>query len=282
MDLASTTSLASERGGNRYLLLCIDVFSRYAMYEPLKDKTGAHVAAALQKLIRANTSATHPLQHLWADQGKEYVNAAVKRVLKDAGADLYHTYGPHKSAIAERFIRTLRAAINRRAMATGQSDIVAMLPGIFAEYNSRRHSTTKQAPKDVFFGSEEPAEQVDPWTRVTQQADEASLKVGDLVRISRVKGVFEKGTAANWSLELFRISEAHPAAHGDPEWYRIKDLLGEPVEGMFYRQELQPTDQDPDEALVEKVIRKRGTRSFVKWLGWPEKFSSWVQTSSIE
>ncbi|KAI0217884.1 hypothetical protein LSAT2_030345, partial [Lamellibrachia satsuma] len=61
-------------------------------------------------------------------------------------------------------------------------------------------------------------------------------RVSDRVRISKYKGKFEKGYAANWSEELFTIHEVHPS---DPPVYRLRDDLGEVLEGTFYEMELQ-------------------------------------------
>jgi hypothetical protein len=107
------------------------------------------------------------------------------------------------------------------------------------------------------------------------------LKAGDYVRISRIKGTFEKGETANWSMEIFKVKEVldtHPVT------YKIVEFDGSAIEGSFYEQELQKTEHT-DVFLVEKVIKKRTVKGkkqlFVKWLGWPEKYNAWIDDSQV-
>ena len=108
------------------------------------------------------------------------------------------------------------------------------------------------------------------------------LKVGDLVRVSRLKGTFEKGYDTNWSEELFTVSKVKMT---NPITYNIDDLAKESIEGSFYRQELLKSEVSLDSAFrIEKVIKtdKKNKRAFVKWKGWPVKFNSWVPLSELE
>ncbi len=102
------------------------------------------------------------------------------------------------------------------------------------------------------------------------------FRVGDKVRISLTKKTFEKGFTPNWSEEVFVVDKVLLTI---PVTYSLKDLLGEPITGSFYEQELQKTEQDI--FVIEKVIRKRGNKSLVKWRGYSDKFNSWVPTKSI-
>ena len=61
----------------------------------------------------------------------------------------------------------------------------------------------------------------------------------------------------------------------------IVDLQGEAVTGSFYEQELQQTTQEM--FRIEKVIRRdyKRKRALVKWLGYPDKFNSWVPMTEL-
>lgn len=64
--------------------------------------------------------------------------------------------------------------------------------------------------------------------------------------------------------------------------FTLKDHAGEPVRGHWYQEELQPIGNN--EYKVERVLKRRtaedGSRElYVKWLGWPEKFNSWIKDS---
>jgi len=102
------------------------------------------------------------------------------------------------------------------------------------------------------------------------------LKVGDKVRITRKKGVFEKGYTARCTEEVFTVSEVR---YIDPITYKIVDYNNEEIKGSFYEQELQKATQEL--LRIEKIINKKGNKSLVKWLGYPDTFNSWVDNSDL-
>ena len=67
------------------------------------------------------------------------------------------------------------------------------------------------------------------------------FKVGDKVRITKKKSIFEKGYTPRWTEEIFTVSELR---YTDPPTYKITDMNGEEIKGSFYEQELQKTEQD--------------------------------------
>ena len=104
------------------------------------------------------------------------------------------------------------------------------------------------------------------------------LRVSDRVRVSKYKGKFDKDYAANWSEEMFTMHEVHPS---DPPVYRLRDDLGEVLDGTFYKLELQKVSVPADKVYrVESVLQRRkvGRRAeaLVKWFGYPSKFNSWI------
>ena len=69
----------------------------------------------------------------------------------------------------------------------------------------------------------------------------AKYKVGDRVRISRIKGMFEKGFLPNWSEAVFTAEKVNETI---PVTYVIKDSIGEIIKSSFYQQELQGINQE--------------------------------------
>ena len=108
------------------------------------------------------------------------------------------------------------------------------------------------------------------------------FNIGDQVRISKIKRTFEKGYLPNFSKEIFTVSKQIPR---DPPVYRLKDYDGEELKGTFYEKELQNVIKPDDVYEVEKILKKRGrgrnVQYLVKWLGYPNKFNSWVSASEI-
>ena len=106
--------------------------------------------------------------------------------------------------------------------------------------------------------------------------DKPKFSVGDKVRITKKKSNFEKGYTPRWTEEVFTASQIQ---YTDPPTYKISDNNGEEIQGTFYEQEMQKTDQQI--FRIEKVIRKLKKKSFVKWYGYPESFNSWVDNKEL-
>ena len=102
------------------------------------------------------------------------------------------------------------------------------------------------------------------------------FKVGDHVRISKYKNIFAKGYTPNWSEEVFVIKEVKNTV---PWTYVINDLNGEEIIGTFYEKELQKTNQQT--FRIEKVIKRKGNKLYVKWKGYDNSFNSWIDKKML-
>ncbi|XP_050522074.1 uncharacterized protein LOC126894823 [Daktulosphaira vitifoliae] len=103
------------------------------------------------------------------------------------------------------------------------------------------------------------------------------FRVGNKVRISVHKSVFDKGYLPNWSTELFTVVKVRQTV---PPTYYLEDYQGNPIRGLFYTEELNKTSY-PDMYLVERVLRTRGDQCFVKWLGFSPEHNSWIPKTNI-
>ena len=103
------------------------------------------------------------------------------------------------------------------------------------------------------------------------------FEIGEKVRVSKIKGLFEKGYLPNWSEEMFIVRRRLPL---NVPAYELKDLKNEKIEGLWYEQELQKVVQD--KYWIEKIIKRGKTKSFIKWYGYSEKFNTWVNNKEIK
>ena len=98
------------------------------------------------------------------------------------------------------------------------------------------------------------------------------FKIGDIVRISKYKNIFAEGYTLNWSDEVFVIKTVKNTV----SWtYVISDLKGGEIVGTFYRKEMQKK-KNQKEFRVEKVIKRKGDKLYVKWKGYDKSFNSWI------
>jgi len=85
-----------------------------------------------------------------------------------------------------------------------------------------------------------------------------------------INKTFEKGYRPRWTEEVFAVSAVQ---YTDPPTYKIADLNNEEIQGTFYGEQLQKTSQEI--FRIEKVIKRKGNRSLVKRVGYPDSFNSW-------
>ena len=98
------------------------------------------------------------------------------------------------------------------------------------------------------------------------------FQVGDRVRISKVKRMFEKSYRPDFTEDMFTVCQRF--ARQVPV-YKLKDDAGEILDATFYEGELQKVIKNDDVYRVEKVLRKRKRKGvveyFVEWKGYPDK-----------
>ena len=102
------------------------------------------------------------------------------------------------------------------------------------------------------------------------------FKVGDQVIISKYKNIFAKSYSSNCSEEVFVIKRIKNTI---PWTYVINDLNGEKIIGSFYEKELRKTNQK--EFRIEKVIKRKRNKLYVKWKGYNNSFDSWIDKKDL-
>ena len=132
--------------GFRFLLCVIDFFSKYAWVVPLKDKKGASIVNAFQKILKESDRKPNKI---WVDKGSEFYNSSFKKWLKDNDIEMYSIHNEGKSVVAERFIRTLKNKIYKYMTAISKNVYIDKLDDIVNEYNNTYHRTIKMKPVDV-------------------------------------------------------------------------------------------------------------------------------------
>ena len=182
---------------------------------------------------------------------------------------MYLIHNEGKSVVVERFIRTLKTKIYKYMTAISKNVYIDKLDDIVREYNNTYHRTIKMKPADVkdstYIDNEKEVNDKDP-----------KFKVGDHIRISKYKNIFAKGYTRNWSEEVFVITKIKNTV----QWtYGINDLNGEEIIGSFYEKELQKTNQK--EFGIEKVIKRKGDKLYVKWKSYDNSFNSWIDKKNL-
>ena len=275
-DLVDMQSLSKANSGFKYILMIIDVFSKYGWAVPLRTKTGPEVAQALGKVMIKQKPAM-----LWTDKGKEFYNKYVEQLLAEKSVKIYSTENDEKASVVERWNRTIKTKMWKYFTANNTEKYIDILDSLIDKYNNTKHRSIGTTPSLA----RQPAASQDVYKnlyekKTDERRQKPSLQIGDQVRISKKKKTFEKGFTPNWTEELFYIDSIKDTK---PPTYTIKDLRGEPIKGSFYEKELQRSSGQTT-FRIEKIIKKRkkGKEALIKWKGYDNTFNSWVPLAELK
>ena len=143
-DLCDMTSLASYNNGKKYLLACINCFSKFAWVQSLSNKTSSEIVKALKQIM----SERKP-KHLQTDKGTEFLNKDVQNFLKNNDVNFFTTNTEMKASIVERFNRTLKSRMYKYFTAENSHRYVDVLQDLVRGYNNSKHRSIGMKPIDV-------------------------------------------------------------------------------------------------------------------------------------
>ena len=263
--------------GIKYLLMVIDVFSKYGWIKPLKDKKTETVSLAFDEIFKSKRKPTM----LWTDKGSEFISKHFKDFLKKKDLKLYHTKNEEKSSIVERWNKTIKNKMWKMFTVNNNTVYWDKLDNIVNNYNNTRQSSIKMSPVEASKKKNESKVSSNLYgDLVYDSPGKSNFAIGDKVRISKYKRfVFDKGYTPNWTEEIFVIDNVIPTK---PITYSIVDLMGEAIESTFYEQELQKAKQEI--FTIERVIKRdnKNKKASVSWSGYPDKFNSWISFKDLE
>jgi len=272
IDLVDLSSLASFNDGMRYLLTCIDVFSKRAWAVPVRRKAARDVADAFEKIL-----ADEKCNMVQSDKGTEFLNSTFQSMLKHYNIKFYTSENEDlKAAVVERFNRTLKEKMFRYFTYKNTRRYLDALDDLVHSYNNTHHRSIGMAPFEVNKDNENVVRaRLYP---LKLKSFKWKYAVDDRVRIAMQRQPFRKGYLGQWSEEIFEIAARLPTS---PVTYELRDLAGEPIKGRFYEPEIQKVlKSDVERYDIERIIKTRKRdgkiQYLVSWKGYPSKFNSWV------
>ena len=147
MDLVDLQKLAKWNKGYKYLLTVIDVLSKYAWVEPLKNKSATELVAALERLWK-RLGTRHP-EKVHTDSGGEFYNSKVQAFFKKQGVHHFSTHGDPHGSVVERWNGTLKTKMFRYFTAKNTLKYIDVLPALVKAYNHSFHSSIQEKPVNV-------------------------------------------------------------------------------------------------------------------------------------
>ena len=226
------------------------------------------IVNAFQKIL--GDSARKP-KKIWVDKGSKFYNSSFKTWLKHNDIEMYSIHNEGKYVIAERFIRTLKTKIYKYMISISKNVYIDKLDVIVNTY----HRTIKMKQVDIKDNTY--IDSMELHSTVFLSNKDPKFKVSDHERIPKYKNIrIHKGYTPNWSEEVFIIKKVNNTL---PWTYVINDLNGDEIIGTFCEKEVQKTKQQ--EFRIEKVTKKKGDKSYVKWKGYDSSFKSWIDKKDL-
>jgi len=247
-------------GGFKYLLTCMDTYSRKAFAIPLKTKETGPVQAAMNVIISYFQQSGYHVYTITTDPGAEFNRQFITNMGKQ-GIDIYQDKpGYHsRSAIIERFNLTVRNTINRLITANGTYKWVDWISDIVHNYNNSPHRALSEymdiTPNTIWNRNKIPdTEQYAEKDRSFYQQLE-QLQPGDFVRILEKKPKVGRLTNT-YSREMYRVQQLA----GGYE-FKLQNMDGTSKDGLYYLWELQkvaPKEQraPPSKQHAPRIIEQ--------------------------
>jgi len=280
LDLVDMQQHSIYNYGYRYMLTCIDSFSKMAYVMPLKDKGANSICEAFSKILQGGRKP----DRVRTDKGREFVNIQFRKLLEEEGIEFFTSQNDDiKCAIIERFNRTLKGRMYKYFTENKTRKWINIIDDLVSSYNNSYHRSIKTAPISVTFENEHVIKNI---LYGKENIKQARLSIGDYVRISIHRQSFAKGYLPQWSDEIFRIYKV--LTRRTEPLYAIKDLKEEEIEGTFYEKELQKVHFDQDKSfIIETILKKRKgpggkIQLLVKWQGYSEQFNEWIDQNQLK
>jgi transposase InsO family protein len=237
VDLIDFTNKPSRQ--YRYIMVCIDIFSRFVWAFPLTGKSVAVTTRALEKLLDECKEKPRLISN---DSGPEF-QGSFDALLKSRG--IKHINGipgrPESNGVVERVNGTLKKLILREKAykGLGWGDHLA---NAVDNYNNLPHGTLGISPAEAIALPKAEQEELATQHKTLKRNYKADtiqrLQVGDKVRLKVNKNRLEHYATANWSEQVYTIIKVSVPrrpfqsvsykVEGKPQSYVYEDLLKTP------------------------------------------------------
>jgi hypothetical protein len=283
MDLVDVSEFADKNDGIKYLLNCIDIFTRYAFVRPLKDKSSKNVLIAFKSILEQ--AQTKPLM-IVMDKGTEFMNQQFKLFCEQQKIRFINPQASIHAAFVERFNRTLQILIYKYMTENETNRYIDVLQQLVNTYNNRKHRMINMTPLEAELN--ENNEHLKLNMIQQKQLEQVKNKkprftVDSYVRIAKQKGKFSRSYDEQTQQEIYKIKDID--TRKKIPLYKLTNYDGtEDISGGFYEFELTPVISKT--FRIEKVLKKRKNKGkiqlYVKWKGFGEEHNSWIDADNVE
>jgi len=240
----------------KYLLTCVDVFSKKGDIIPLKDRNQDTVTDAFTKIL----SHMGIPKTIYSDQGSEFKNETFQNLLDKHKIQIIFALG--HAPFVEVFNKTIKTKLIKYMSLHDTKNWSEFLPQVLEAYNNTKHSATGVAPNEVSSKNElQVAMKLRKHAKLGNYPD---LGAGDQVRLPIVHKTHQ-GYKQQWTDDLHTVEKSyHNGVYMvDGDLYPRKEL--QLVKGNVIK---LPEKSKQEKAAIHKQdkIGKAANNPFVKSL----------------
>ena len=231
-DLLDMSNYSRQNKGYKWILLCVDTFTRKAYATGLKTKSKTAVRAGVEVIMAGMGESKVKL--IVTDSGSEFLNRPVQDLLRDLKIE-HHTVevGDHKAlGIIDRLSRTIKEIIFKDFTQTGSVRWHHKLQDYIDAYNSNPHGSLPGdiSPNQAASGKHD--SRLEALNMSKSEPVQSDFKAGDSVRKKLKKPSFKKGYKQIWSDSIYKIKEINTtgvkAELNNDSTVRLEDLQAVP------------------------------------------------------
>ena len=167
----------------RWILICIDVFSKYVWVMLQKNKSGAETVKAFKEVLKM-ANGRKP-KHIQVDEGNEFMNNSFKSLCRRENINLFNVNSDKKACVVEQFTRTLKDKMWRTFTDRNSHKYIDTLDDLIHSYNYTDHRSIHTKPALVTPDVEDRVWHA-LYDNVYGEKEKSSFKfkfkVGDIVR----------------------------------------------------------------------------------------------------
>ena len=254
MDLLDMSNFSRQNHGFKWILLCIDTFTRKAYAQPLKTKSKYAVKEGFAKIYQTDAP---KIKLILSDSGNEFLNQPVQSLFKDLKMkhDTVEIGDHHALGIIDRLSRTIKEIIYKDFTETETVKWVDHLQEYITAYNSRPHGgILGYAPNEA----EDHKTELVELNLKKSMPTEHNFHVGDLVRFKLKRATFNKGYKEIWSRKQYTIEsiDGVHAVLSNKDKYRLDDL--QHVVPVETKEETDMVVQAEKSQQVERKLKHEG------------------------
>ena len=275
--------LIKANNGYKYLFTTIDVFTKMAWIYPLKKNSCSNVLECFKDIL---SKCGEIPERLNSDRGSELICKQFEDFLKQKGITHYLAYSVRKCPVIERFNLTIQKIIYKMMAKNNTLEWVKYIEPAMKIYLNRKHRTIKMSPLE---GEQEKNQKklrliyYKKFRKIGKKRKKPKYKVGDTVRIWKLRGNFHRGYMENFTREHFKIVKV--LSNLPVPRYKLVDYNNEPIIGNFFENEIigyKPDEYYESEVIKQRKTKKGGLEYLVHYIGYPNSMDEWVKAADLK